>query len=71
MMEWKTITTVQASRTIHKDWFTKNAEEAFSRGKHFSAVGFDFGDGENFIAVSIQDFRELYDAWKRLIELEG
>lgn len=64
LMEWKTLTTSQKSRVIHKEWFTKNEEEAFARGKELSAVGFDFGDGENYICVSMRDFKMLYDAWR-------
>ena len=64
LMEWKTLTKQQQTRTISKEWFTVNKQEAFAMGKIFSAVGFDFGDGEDYIAVDIYTFRELYEAWK-------
>lgn len=66
LMEYKTVTKPQKSHTLKKEWFDKNQEEAFSRGKRFAALCFDFGDGNNYVAVNIQDFKELYDAWKTL-----
>lgn len=66
LMEWKTLTKPQKSHSLQKEWFTKNKEEAFATGRRFSAVGFDFGDGEDYIAVSAQDFKEFYGAWKEL-----
>lgn len=64
LMEWKTLTKPQKSRTIQKEWFTKNQEEAFATGRQYSAVGFDFGDGEDYVAVPVKDFAEFYQAWK-------
>lgn len=66
LVEFKTLTKVQQSHSLKKEWFTKNEEEAFATGRRFSAVGFDFGDGEDYIAVSAHDFKEFYDAWKQL-----
>lgn len=64
LMEWKTLAREQKSRTVQKAWFEDNKDEAFAMGKTFSAVGFDFGDDEDYIAVDIYTFRELYDAWR-------
>lgn len=66
LLEWKTLTKPQKSHSLKKEWFEKNKEEAFATGRRFSAVGFDFGDGEDYIAVSAEDFKEFYDAWKQL-----
>lgn len=70
MMECKTVTKKQASVSLKKEWFTKNREEMFARGKEISALAFDFGDGEEFVAVPMRDFAELYEAWKELREEE-
>lgn len=64
LMEWKTKTKPSQSHTLHKEWFTKHKQEAFAMGKEISALGFDFGDGENYIAVDIRTFREMYELWK-------
>ncbi len=66
LMEWKTLTKEQKTRVIHKEWFTTQKQETFAMGRTISAVGFDFGDGNNYIAVDINDFREMYEAWKEL-----
>jgi hypothetical protein len=70
LVEFKTLTKPQQSHSLKKEWFTKNQEEAFATGRRFSAVAFDFGDGEDYIAVSTQDFKEFYDAWKTLYSEE-
>lgn len=70
LIECKTLTKAQKSRTIQKEWFTTQQKETFAMGKSISAVAFDFGDGDNYVAVSIQDFRELYEAWCKLYEEE-
>lgn len=66
LMEWKTLTKPQQSHSLKKEWFDKNLEEAFATGRRFSAVGFDFGDGKDYVAVDARDFKEFYDAWKTL-----
>lgn len=66
LVEFKTLTKPQLSHSLKKEWFEKNKEEAFATGRRFSAVGFDFGDGQDYIAVSIEDFAEFYEAWKQL-----
>lgn len=69
VVECKTITKKQTSRTIKKEWFTTTLKEQFAMGKSLSAVAFDFGDGENYIAVREQDFKKLYHAWRKENEL--
>ena len=66
LVEFKTLTKPQKSHSLKKEWFEKNQEEAFATGRRFSAVGFDFGDGQDYIAVSLSDFGEFYEAWKKL-----
>lgn len=70
LVEFKTLTKAQQSHSLKKEWFTKNQEETFATGRRFSAVAFDFGDGQDYVAVSIQDFAEFYGAWKQLYEEE-
>lgn len=62
LFECKTKTKESQSLTIHKDWFTKNAEEAFAMGKRYNAVVFDFGDGENYYAVDEKTFIKMKKA---------
>ncbi len=71
LVEFKTLTKAQKSHSLQKEWFDKNQEEAFATGRRFSAVGFDFGDGKDYIAVSVEDFAEFYGAWKQLHGGEG
>lgn len=46
LLEAKTKTTHSDTITIRKDWFQKNREEAAFMGKHYSALVFNFGPGE-------------------------
>lgn len=68
LIECKTLTKPQKSHSIKKEWIDKNKEEAFSRGKRFSVLAFDFGDGNNHYILDERDFKELYSAW---VELYG
>lgn len=71
LVECKTLVKPQKSHSIRKEWLEKVREEAFSRGKRFSALCMDFGDGDNFFVLRERDFIELYEAWKTLQNLEG
>jgi hypothetical protein len=70
LLECKTLINSQKSHTIKKEWLTKNTEEAFGRGKLLSALAFDFGDGDRYYIVSEQNFKQLYDSWKELKNVE-
>jgi hypothetical protein len=59
LFECKTVTHEQKSFTIKKDWLIKNKEEAFSMGKDFNALVFDFGDSERYYVVDEKTFQEL------------
>lgn len=59
LLECKTCVKSQKSFTVQKDWFTKNKEEAFAMGKPFSAVVFDFGDGEQHYIIDEKLFKKL------------
>lgn len=64
LIEAKTLTSPQKSHTLKKEWLTKNKEEALSRGKHLSALAFDFGDGERFYIVDEMTFKQFYEAYR-------
>lgn len=59
LIECKTKTSESKSITVQKEWFDKNEEEAFAMGKSYSAVVFDFGDGENHYVISEKMFKRL------------
>ena len=59
LLECKTCVKPQKSFTVQKEWFTKNREESFAMGKPFSAVVFDFGDGEQHYIIDEKLFKKL------------
>ena len=59
LIECKTCTEPRKSFTLKKEWFDKNKEEAFAMHKDYSAVVFDFGDGENLYVIDEHLFRVL------------
>lgn len=59
LIEAKTVTDERKSFTLKKEWFDKNAEEAFAMNKPYSAVVFDFGDGVEHYVISEKLFRIL------------
>ena len=46
LLECKTKTSPSQQITVHKEWITKNRQEALFMGKPYSAVAFSFGPGE-------------------------
>lgn len=70
LVECKTLTRKQQSRTIEKEWLTKLQEEQLSMGRSLSALVMDFGDGQNYVVLSELDFKNLYAAWKEINEHE-
>ena len=59
LLECKTCTEPRKSFTLKKEWFDKNKEEAFAMNKDYSAVVFDFGDGENYYVIDERLFQKL------------
>lgn len=47
LIECKTKTKPSDSISIKKEWFDKNRQDSLRMGKKYSAIAFDFGDGEN------------------------
>jgi hypothetical protein len=64
LIECKTLTKPQKSHSIKKEWLKKNEEETFARGKDFSVLAFDFGDGDNYYAMKENDFALMLEAWR-------
>ena len=61
LIECKTKTQPSQSMSIKKEWLTKNEDEAFGTGKHYSAVCFDFGDGERYYIIKEKNFKEYLE----------
>jgi len=59
LLEAKTKTTHSDTITIRKDWFQKNREEAAFMGKHYSALVFNFGPGEENHYVIDEDLFQV------------
>lgn len=60
LIECKTVMKPQRSITVKKEWFEKNEQERFASKKDYSAVVFDFGDGqEQYIAMDVKAFKRL------------
>lgn len=66
LIECKTSVKEKQSVSIAKNWITKNEEEAFAMNKPYSAVAFDFGDGQQYYVINEKLFKRLVE----LLELE-
>lgn len=62
LIECKTKTEPSKSYSIKKEMLEKNKEEAFSMGKSYSALVFDFGDGKNYYVVDEKTFLMMKEA---------
>ena len=61
LIECKTCTEPRKSFTLKKEWFDKNKEEAFAMHKDYSAIVFDFGDGDQHYVIDEHLFRILQE----------
>ena len=61
LIECKTKTTPCKSISIHKEWLEKNDKESLLMGKKYSALAFDFGDGDLHYIIDRYLFEELCD----------
>lgn len=64
LIECKTTTKEVKSVSIKKDWLNKLKEEKFAMGKEQMALGFDFGDGEDYFIISSQLMEWLVDNYE-------
>lgn len=61
LIECKTATSERQTFSIPKKWLEKMREEAFSMGKPYSALGFDYGGGEMYYVISEKLFKQLVE----------
>ena len=59
LIEAKTCTEPKKSFALKKEWFIKLQEESIAMGKYYSALVFDFGDGEQHYVISERLFKKL------------
>lgn len=65
LIECKTKTKASEQITLHKEWFTKNLQEAVFMGKPYNALVFSFGPGEeNHYVIDEDLFIKLYEVLK-------
>ena len=64
LIECKTCTEPRKSFTLKQEWFDKNKEEAFAMHKDYSAIVFDFGDGEQHYIIDEFLFKTLLNTLK-------
>lgn len=64
LIECKTCTEPRKSFTLKQEWFDKNKEEAFAMHKDYSAIVFDFGDGEEHYIIDEHLFKILLNTLK-------
>ena len=61
LIECKTATKEKQSFSIAKKWLTALPNEAFSDGKPYWALAFDFGDGEEYYIVNKRLFKQIQE----------
>lgn len=59
LIECKTKTKPCETISIHKEWLEKNDKESLLMGKKYSALAFDFGDGELHYIIDKYLFEDL------------
>ena len=65
LLDAKTVTKEQSGMRIEYDWFKKLKREAFGMGKELIGIVFRFSPkGEDFVAVPIDQYREMYECYK-------
>ena len=68
LVECKTSMAEKQSFSIPKKWLEKMQEEAFSMGKPYSALCFDYGDGINHYIIDEKLFKKLTELLKEETE---
>lgn len=62
LIECKTCTSEKKSFSIKHDWLEKNEEEAFSVGKHYSVLVFNFGPNtDNYYVLNERTFKKFVE----------
>lgn len=65
LLECKTLMKPQKTVTIRKEWLTKIKEEQFQMRRELSGLVFDFGDGDNYVILTLDDFKELFELFEK------
>ena len=65
LVECKTKIGESKSFSIKKEWLEKNKEEMFAMGKSYSALVFDFGDGNNYYVLDEKTFLKMKEAFDK------
>ena len=62
LFECKTCTKEKQSFSIKKEWLEKNEEEAFSVGKQYSVLVFNFGENtDNYYVLNERTFKKFLE----------
>lgn len=62
LIECKTCVQEKKSFSIKKEWLDKNEEEAFSVGKQYSVLAFNFGeDTDNYYVLNERAFKKFLE----------
>lgn len=67
LIECKTKVNDSNSITMKREWFEKLKEEAFAMGKAYTALAFDFGDGETKYVIDEKLFQLLLDYMEKSV----
>lgn len=70
LIECKTKNNICKSVAVRKEWFDKIKKEAYSTGKSGGIVVFSFGDGKDYVCENINEFKEHYKAYRKLLDVE-
>ena len=63
LVECKTVTKLQTSFSVKKEWLDKAKEQAFEQGKSDYALAFRFEpNGKDYVVLPIATFRDLLDS---------
>ena len=67
LIECKTTTCAnKASFSIKREWLEKNKEEAFAMDRYYSALCFDYGDGDRYYIVDERTFIKMKEALEQI-----
>lgn len=73
LFECKTYMKEKDSFTVKREWLEKNQKEKLEDRKHFAFLVQNFGgkgNKDNYVIMTIKDFKELYDVYKASLEEE-
>ena len=69
LLECKTCTKQQTSMTVKKEWLTGIKKEQYQMNKSMSGVVIDFGNNkQQYVIITMEDFKHLYDLYKKDME---